>query len=284
MLDGHKAELAAQPTHSTNILLDSKTFLAHLSGRNFQVFPSELQTILKSKLSAWTGLQKSEDGDGNQYLNKLLATATMKVSQADQDDLFENNGFEVARFRHILGKNAPISFPIESEYTPEELDSKFPQASEIRAIIGTDARIRLHLHITGEFYISEGQQGRKTIRIINSSRSPVAIQQDLENLPPVFPTTIAHQLNDGSYAIVTDWVEGHYPKTEEEITLCEKAITLWQQEHPQTPFDTNRSNFLIAPTEGTQGPKVYYVDKDIVDEVVEHGLGEIRTQETEELS
>lgn len=272
MPDCHKAELAPEPTHNTDILLDSKTFLTQLNGRNFQIFPSELQTRLKLKLSAWTGLQKTEDEDDNRYYNNLLALATKKVFQADQDDLLENNGYEVARLRHDLRKNPPISFPLESEYTPEEMDNKFPQAREMRAIIGADVRISLHLHMTGQFYIAEGQQGRKTIRIVTSERPLEAIQQDLHNLPPIFPHAIVHQLNDGSYGIITDWVEGQHPLTDDEIVLCEKAIAPWEAEHPQTQFDSNHSNFIIAPRVEDEVPKVYYVDQDIVELVVKHGL------------
>jgi len=180
-----------------------------------------------------------------------------------------------------LINHPPLAYPLKATYSTDELTVKFPQGVELLQILGSDITIQVYEHQPKRFYIVEQPNGKKqSLRFVQTERKIDEITKDLENQPSGLPKLRVIQFNDGRIGVLTEWIEGRHPDfnftDDRDRELCSKAsetlVTIpWEIQNPNTPFDLNYTNFKIREEEEDKA-RAYYVDSDLPEFIVQHGL------------
>ncbi|OGD62042.1 hypothetical protein A2160_00575 [Candidatus Beckwithbacteria bacterium RBG_13_42_9] len=160
---------------------------------------------------------------------------------------------------------APWSYePLEGEYNEKEVRSN-PRFTELREITGEDLRFsqRIQGGATRLNIVTRKDGARQIFREVADSN---VRQIDHSQIPAIIPRFETIGFRDGRAGVLIDWIEGHYPKTDEERSLClERAEGLLVV--PMHAFDLNLSNFKI-----TDDGQVYFVDQTAIEAILENGL------------
>jgi len=260
---------------------DARIFLSRVRN-SFNRLPQALQVRINSIVLAYSGIAELPKGESLPTFQQISDLALQRLTKAEiHDDLDIKNlsDGDILQMRLALHAFPPLQTEFKAEYKQEELAEKFPQALELQKYLGADTKFNIYIHGTGEFYIVERSDGKKqTLRLMKTERSIDDIKKDLLQQPTVLPPMQVQQLNDGSIAILAEWANGHPPESLGEIKVCEQAaeslLTLpWEKSNPNTPFDLNRTNFIVEePLKTDEQCKVFYVDNDLPELLVQLGL------------
>lgn len=259
-------------------LMDALVFMRRIGAiPKVNSLPQALTQRIESIVRSWDSNNLQTDTS----IGLLISNISRQVDRAKEQELFDEEDTNTLKLKSTIRKNPPLAYPLEATYTLDDLQERFPEGYDIQQQLGKDAKINVFIHTStdtsGLMYTVEHEDGKKqALRIVDSSRPFEEVSQDISQLPDVIPSTQVLKLPNGRIAILTDWVEGRTPSSQEEIDLCKNVVDglkviPWEKVNPNTPYDLNRTNLRIAKADNATS-RVYYIDGDLAEVVVKHGL------------
>lgn len=230
--------------------------------------PEAYRKLVIKQLQDWKLLgevQPTDISDRDKY-SKLVFTA---MSESEKNSVEFNDAFKHDPWNQDKAMEGP--------YSEEELATYLPDALELRKILGENVGAIFHMEPNNQIVeiIVRADGTRQVLNTVPLKRNFTDIQTDVANAPKIIPKTEVHMFGEDTVAVLTQWVEGHMPQDEEEVNLClKKAQELLVI--PRFQYDFLPGNFSVSEQVNPQtGEKdVYWVDRDMVEEIIESGYVE----------
>lgn len=157
---------------------------------------------------------------------------------------------------------------IEAEYSIDEITKLNPIAKEVGDKLSIDTKY-IFRFAAGNYPLTilEQENTRKVLLVVDTEKSTEEINEYAKSRPEIIPSFKAIKLKSGKTAILVDWVDGQYPKTDKESQLVlSKLDQLLRVPIDGQSYDINRTNLKI-----TEDKKIYYVDKDAIEAIAQFG-------------
>ncbi len=227
--------------------------------------PADFRSKILSLLKEWklVNVETSEENlDPASFIN-VLHGARAIAEQLGADFLI---AYSQAEWKHGS---------IESRYTDEEANRVIPLIKEVGDRLKNQGEKVSYIwwFSHGNYplnLVERNDTRRQVFKIVNTDKTADEINQLSKHRPSIIPPFEALKLSDGRTAVLIEWIDGHYPKSLEDMKLIESRLgelcTV-----PLAPnreeFDLNRTNFKT-----TEKNEVFYVDSDLVENIAKMGF------------